>query len=179
MVPQDDSPQVSLNPAFEDHSPEFDQKHTLAKVVALLDSMTVEDLPDAKSCFIGSAIPPITLLDYVERLVKYTNQWAEDTVGPNSTGVRCILIAAEYIRRSKVRLTVRSVHRYVMAAMLLAVKFTEDFAISNQFWGDVGGCKLEDVNRMEIAFCKDLEWNMCVDEALVLSSQVRYASPSF
>jgi len=121
-----------------------------------------EDDPNEKSCFLGSSAPPITILDYVERLVRYVNQWAEDEPSPTSTGIRCLLLAVEYLERANLKITSRSVHRFVMCGVLLAVKFTEDFAISNKFWGEVGGCKLDDVNRMEAAFCQLLEWRFDV-----------------
>jgi len=122
--------------------------------------LITEDDPEEKSCYLGLSVPPISMIDYIERLVKYVNQWAEDDAGPTSTGVRCSLLAIEYLDRSALKVTPRSVHRLFMTAVLLAVKFTEDFAISNKFWADVGGCKLEDVNRMEVSFCGTLNWNL-------------------
>lgn len=160
-------------------SPEDEQKQVIANITSFLEGIVVEDLPEARSCFIGSAIPPISLGDYLERLVKYANQWAEDKPSATSTGIRCLLIALEFLLRSKARLTPHSIHRYVMTAVLLAIKTTEDFAISNKFWGDVGGCKLEDVNKMEVTLCTDLNWKLHVDSGQFIEHQSRLASPSF
>lgn len=162
-----------------DSTPEQDQSATIRKVVAHLTSIMVEDDLEEKSCFIGSATPPITLEDYLERIVKYANQWAEDKPSSTSTGIRCIMVAVEYLTRSQSRLTPRSIHRYIMTAVLLAIKFTEDFAISNKFWGDVGGCKLEDVNRMEAALCIELQWRLNIDTDQFVHYQARLVSPSF
>lgn len=140
-------------------SPEEEQAEIIRNVVNFLQAMLVEDSPDEKSCFVGSAVPGIALLDYVERLVRYANQWAEEKPSKASAGVRCLMFAVDYLQRANARLTPRSVHRYLMTAVLAAIKFTEDFAISNQFWGDVGGCKLDDVNRMEVSFALALNWS--------------------
>lgn len=178
---------VPANPAQEDSTPvseevhdasnvspaiavavdvnEVEQRECIRRLVAYLETRLVEDIEGEKSCFIGSSVPPISLLDYVDRLVRYSNQWADDTPSANSTGLRCVTVAVDYLERAQVRLTPRSVHRYLMSATLLAIKYTEDFAISNKFWGDVGGCKLNDVNRMEAAFCSVLGWNFRIQNA--------------
>ena len=144
---------------------EAEQRECVQRLVSYLESRLLEDVEGEKSCFIGSSSPPISLLDYVDRLVRYSNQWADDTPSATSTGLRCVTLAVDYLERSQVRLTPRSVHRYLMSATLLAIKYTEDFAISNKFWGDVGGCKLQDVNRMEAAFCTVLGWNFRIQNA--------------
>jgi len=161
-------------------TPEEEQTEIIERLVShIVNNLMVDDNDSDKSYFLGSAIPPITLLDYLERLVKYVNQWDEDTPRATSTGIRCCLMAVSYLERSKVRVTPRSVHRYVMTAILVAIKSTEDFAISNKFWGDVGGCRLEDVNRMEIALCQLLQWNLTITAEEFTKQQRVFGCPCF
>lgn len=141
------------------------QNNAIKSIHQFLCSRMVDDIPGEKSCFIGLAVPPITLQDYLHRLVAYMNQWANDSPSNFSTGIRCLLIGVDYLLQANVRLTPRSVHRYIMMAMLAAAKYTEDFAISNQFWGEVGGCRLDDVNRMEVGFAITMNWCFRVTES--------------
>jgi hypothetical protein len=178
MEVENETPTLSTVAAVE-RSPEEEQREILRNVVSYLESLMVEDSAEEKSCFVGSAVPGISLHDYVERLVKYANQWADEKPSRHCAGVRCVLIGLDYLSRAKVRLTPRSVHRYMMTAVLVAIKFTEDFAISNQFWGDVGGCKLEDVNRMEIAFVTALNWSLQTSSESFETYLARFATPAF
>jgi hypothetical protein len=179
-VAKEEPQQQQPEPTGRVLTPQEEQCEIINKMANYIDKFLVtEDNPSDKSCFLGTAVPPINLVDYIERLVKYINQWAEDIAGPNSPGIRCMLLAVEYLERSRVKITPRSVHRYLMSAVLIAVKFTEDFAISNKFWGDVGGCKLEDVNRMEMAFCQILSWNFSVSTDEFVIQQARFGTPAF
>ena len=171
---------LSISNCVAIKTPQEEQSDVIQKLNDYLTALLAsDDEVQEKSCFLGTAVPPISILDYIERLVKYVNQWAEDEPCASSTGVRCCLMAVEYLERTKVRLAPRSVHRYFLAAVLMAIKTTEDFAISNKFWGDVGGCKVEDVNRMEVAFCKLLEWNFEVSSEAFVTQQSRFSSPCF
>ena len=113
-----------------------------------------------KSYFQGVDLPPISLQDYLLRLVCNINQLSKTKSSEESSGVRCAIMALIYLERISKKITPRSIHRYLMTALLIALKVSEDFAISNQFWGDVGGCRLHEVNQMEQAFCNLLDWKL-------------------
>lgn len=124
--------------------------------------------------FRGIAVPAISVLDYVARLCKYVDRWAEEEAGPHSAGVRSILMALVLIQRSKLQVTILTVHRLLMTSVLIAVKFAEDFAISNTFWGDVGGTTLQDVNKMELEFCQIVDWKFQVSCDAYAEQQKKY-----
>ena len=112
--------------------------------------------------FLGENEPPISFLRYVERLIKLTNKWAEEGDGPDSFGVRCAILAVEYLERLDFQLTSRSMHRYFMAAFLLGIKLIYDYYISNSFWAEVSGCPRKQVNLMEVQLCNCLNWDFTV-----------------
>jgi len=129
--------------------------------------------------FIGEQIPAISFSKYVERLVKFTNRWAEEPDGADSLGIRCAVIAVLLLERVNVVLTCKAIHRYFMSAYLIAIKSIYDYYISNAFWGDVAGCPVHQVNRMELEFCNELKWNIVVSEDLhEIRLNLFIASPS-
>jgi len=113
--------------------------------------------------FVGELEPPISFLRYVERLIKLTNKWVEEADGPDSFGVRCALLAVEYLVRIDIKLCAKSIHRYFMAAYLIGIKLIYDYYISNSFWAEVSGCPREQLNLMEIHLCSSLSWDFSVN----------------
>jgi len=146
-------------------TPESQQVEIANKIANYLMKMhkgTKEPLP----MFIGEQMPAISFPKYVERLVKFTNRWAEEKDGPDSIGVRCAVIAVQYLERADVKLACKAIHRYFMIAYLLGIKLIFDYYMSNSFWGDVAGCPLKKVNEMEMEFCSSLGWVLSIDEDL-------------
>jgi hypothetical protein len=117
---------------------------------------------EAQPLFTGEKEPPITFLRYVERLIKLTNKWVEEPDGADSFGVRCAILAVEYLERVDVKLSAKSVHRYFMTAFLLSIKLLYDYYISNSFWAEVSGCPRKQVNLMEVHMCQALNWDFSV-----------------
>jgi len=115
-----------------------------------------------RTCFHGINEPAIPFAQYVDRLVHYANVWAREKPSANSQGVRCAVLAVEYMERAQVRISGKSIHRLFLIAFLIGIKLTDDFGMSNTFWGRAGGCSLEDVNRMEVEFCNLLKWDFGV-----------------
>jgi len=118
---------------------------------------------EPKPVFIAASGPPsISFLKYIQRIIKFTNQYTEEADGPDSIGVRCAAIALEYIDRADLKIDENSVHRCFLIAYLVGLKFIYDFYMSNSFWGQVGGLPMKEVNAMEIVFCEALGWNFSV-----------------
>lgn len=133
-----------------------------------------DDQEEKQSCFHLPHVPEITIDDYLHRIVKYVNKWGKDTPSPKSTGVRCALMAIEYLDRNEIRVTPKSVHHLLLIAVLLSVKNTEDFYISSKFWSDVGGCTIDEVNEMELAFCNMLNWKFEVSRENYMVQESRF-----
>ena len=82
-----------------------------------------------------------------------------DEPGARSSGVACAVIALEYLRRAKLKISPCSIHRLFVTAFLVALKYLDDFPVSNQFFSQVAGCSIRDLNFMELNFCALLGWN--------------------
>ena len=126
--------------------------------------------------------PTIELGDYVWRLVRYTDAWA-GTDGVGGAGLRCALMAVEYLDRAAsngVYLTLNNVHRLFMVAVLEAAKWSEDVIISNAFFAQVAGIELHELNAIEAVFCSEvLDWKLSVSRDRLREQGSRFAQPQF
>jgi hypothetical protein len=119
---------------------------------------------DPDPLFVGNKEPPISFPSYVERLIKLTNKWAEENDGQDSFGVRCAVLAVEYLERVDVNLDSKAIHRYFTSAYLISIKLLFDFYMSNSYWAKVSGLPHEQVNRMEAHICNCLNWDFHIPE---------------
>jgi hypothetical protein len=172
-IPQQQQEEFRVVDKSERSSSSADQKLVVKTIVAHLTSILEETSVLAE--FEGKNLPSISLSEYVDRLIRYVDAWAGESPSITSVGIRCALMAVEYIDRLEVPISSRSIHRLMMCAVLVAVKFTEDFAISNRFWAKVGGIDLEEMNRMEFAFCKLLNWKFSISREDFESQRDRFA----
>jgi Cyclin len=156
----------------------LDQKQVVKSIAGHLVSM-LDDSAKPLSDFEGKQLPTISIHDYVDRLIRYVDAWAGEKPHLASTGISAALIAVEYLDRLNVGISFGSIHRLYMCAVLVAVKFTEDFTISNRFWAKVGGIDLQDMNKLELAFCTLLEWKLQISREDFESQQCRFAEPVF
>lgn len=111
---------------------------------------------------------PLSMVRYLERLIRYANSWASDTnpVYTDTTGVRCAVIAIDYLKRvaknGTFELHPETIHRSFAGAFLLALKFSDDFLISNEFWGKVAGFPAASCTRIEMDLMVRMKWNCTI-----------------
>lgn len=108
--------------------------------------------------FTGAHIPDITIATYAARLHKYFK-----------CSAACWVAMLVYMDRvlsgtrdsdSPVVLDTLSVHRLLLSALVVSVKFHEDSQYSNQYYAQVGGFSLQEMNRMEVDFVGLLSWDL-------------------
>jgi hypothetical protein len=114
--------------------------------------------------------------------VRYLDAWA-GTSGTGGAGLRCALMALEYIDRAAadgMYLTMSNVHRLFVVGCLEGAKWTEDVVISNLFFAKVAGIELAELNAMESVFCNDvLKWKLSVSMDRLCAQRRRFAVPEF
>ena len=121
-----------------------------------------EGIVEPDSLLKNPRVPSILFEKYVERLIRQFNKWAEENDGPNSIGVRCAVLAFEYLKRANLIINAYTIHRCFLGAYLVAIKLLYDYYMSNSFWASVGGVTAKEINDIEIAFCQALRWNFNV-----------------
>ena len=102
----------------------------------------------------------LNLQIFIERLVNQANMCLEEDVGIESIGVRCAILAVEYLHRSHARVTFSNATRFFAVAFLVAFKYTEDIPVSNYYWARVCGYSLYELNQMETALIENMDWRV-------------------
>eukprot|EP00188_Purpureofilum_apyrenoidigerum_P005104 Plantae.Rhodophyta-Purpureofilum_apyrenoidigerum.ctg634.p1 GENE.Plantae.Rhodophyta-Purpureofilum_apyrenoidigerum.ctg634~~Plantae.Rhodophyta-Purpureofilum_apyrenoidigerum.ctg634.p1 ORF type:complete len:209 (+),score=18.49 Plantae.Rhodophyta-Purpureofilum_apyrenoidigerum.ctg634:168-794(+) len=117
---------------------------------------TLAHLHNHSSMFYASRVPAVGLRDYLHRIFKYS----QCTSG-------CYVAALVYLQRiakrdPSLRLNSLNVHRLIITAVVLAVKFHEDSYFSNSFYARVGGVSLEEFNQLEVAFLQFMDFRLYI-----------------
>ena len=60
-------------------------------------------------------------------------------------------------------LSVYTIHRLILTALLLACKFLDDKALGNTFFADMVGCSCEELNVLESTMLSRLDYRLFVD----------------
>lgn len=83
------------------------------------------------------------------------------------------------IRANHIKINALNIHRLVLAASVIGVKFVEDVRYSNRYYARVGGVGLAELNRLELAFLKLVKFDLTVskEEYAVYRSTVLLACP--
>lgn len=117
--------------------------------------LTREDV-ETTTKFHAQAPPAISLMSYLKRIHQYANC--------SST---CFIVSLIYIDRlcqhSYLSLSILNIHRIVITAVCLAAKFHDDFYYPNQFYSQVGGISLAELNMLEIEFLFGINFGLFVD----------------
>ena len=112
--------------------------------------------------FYSKKPPPIALEEYLLRLHRFC---------PMSTAV--YLATSMYIYRLAViektmLVTVRNVHRLMLAGLRVAMKALEDHSYPHRRFAKVGGVSEPELARLEISFCFVTNFELKVDEAMLV-----------
>lgn len=147
----------------------------------------------AGAVFAGEKIPKVDIGVYLWRIVYYLNKYpaveptffaesekalaaeVEATKTPfkgaeaMSRGLRCLLLALLYIDRVSEKhegfaITPFTVHRVLLTAMLVAIKFTDDHPIGVDVFARLGGVQRKSMRQMELQFCSLIGFDFNISE---------------
>lgn len=113
----------------------------------------IDMVDDPATVFDAASPPEITVREYLNRLVQYADCSQE-----------CYVMAAIYSDRVGMAITPANVHRLLLAGLVLAAKWRDDFYFSNDFYSLVGGVSLTEVNRLELELLDRVNWRAHVTE---------------
>eukprot|EP00756_Hemistasia_phaeocysticola_P026631 Hpha_TRINITY_DN16074_c1_g7::TRINITY_DN16074_c1_g7_i1::g.119554::m.119554 len=104
--------------------------------------------------FDADAPPAISIRNYLDRIAEYA-----------CCSPECFTLAAVFAHRSGLRRTQRNLHRLLLAGVVVAAKWHDDWSCANRYYAKVGGVLLEEVNRLELALLQRTEWRLCISAA--------------
>ncbi len=136
--------------------------HILERVVANLEasrsvSKGTETMPTR---FDSSRMPGIPIRDYLARVHQYAD-----------CSESCFVLAFIYIDRVLQRnpnfvLGMKSVHRLLLTAAVLAIKYSDDIYADNVVYSRIGGVTLEEINSLESEMLLLLRYELFVSPQL-------------
>lgn len=118
--------------------------------------------------------PPITLRDYVERILYYS------VFSPAVPSIAALYLSRALLSPDGPSFTILTAHRLVLAAFVLACKFHDDEQGQDMAqFAAIGGVKTSELCRIEIGLLDLLNWRLAVtaDELQQLETQLLHPSP--
>ena len=109
--------------------------------------------------FLSKNIPQISIKNYLERLYKHTKI--------NCSTIILILIYIDRICNiQKFKLTYFNIHKFILASMIIAIKFNEDEQYTTKFYSKLGGVSIAEIIFLENNFFFLLNFNLFVKNEL-------------
>jgi hypothetical protein len=166
------------------------KKNKLNSIIAFIESLKefsalqkLQNSPNKKQLtynFKGSNVPSISIRSYLMRIVKYINRFSferENEFSPVCAGfvnVLCGLVLLERLTKvAKLELNDWTVHRALIACILVAHKFLLDDYASNKDFALVGGISLKEMNKLESDVCEALQFEVGLEESEFLTMSRR------
>ncbi|RKO97140.1 hypothetical protein CAUPRSCDRAFT_1872, partial [Caulochytrium protostelioides] len=98
--------------------------------------------------------PPISVDAYLTRIIRYT------PIEPPFLLVILVYLDRYWARYPHFVLSSLTVHRFVMATIVVASKLYLDRFASNAYFAKVAGTSLAELNALELELCLRLDWDL-------------------
>ena len=145
------SEEIDLSDAIGNYLHEIIYENT----PSLFSRLQIEDREDEKQeekeadVFRVSYTPPISLSNYIKRIIKYT--YLDD-----SSLILSLIYLNRYLDTQKINLSFQNAHRLILASILVSIKYNEDNFCGNSYYAKVGGVTLQELNFFEVNFLESL-----------------------
>eukprot|EP00659_Diplonema_papillatum_P022816 gene22816-34962_t len=106
-----------------------------------------------RGVFDAQNAPPIGMTEYL-------TWWASNL----DCSEEVYIIALVYILRLRVPLNPNTVHRVLLACLVVAIKWRDDVYYANSAYAEVGGTTRDELTRLETAVVTLTDWNLHVSE---------------
>jgi hypothetical protein len=125
---------------------------------------------DSLVCFYAKKVPTITLVDFLGRILLYSKCDSD-----------CILSVLVYLERlangdlflNKGVVNMRNVHRLLITAVMVSLKFTSDVFCTNVHMSKVGGIPVHELNFLEVQFLLHIDFRLRVDANDLSATQTK------
>eukprot|EP01105_Mastigella_eilhardi_P004225 TRINITY_DN1561_c0_g1_i7.p2 TRINITY_DN1561_c0_g1~~TRINITY_DN1561_c0_g1_i7.p2 ORF type:complete len:252 (+),score=72.38 TRINITY_DN1561_c0_g1_i7:145-900(+) len=108
--------------------------------------------------FVAKRVPGVSIDEYFARLAHYAG------LSLSSTVVALILVDRMTERNVTFAVTSGNVHRVLLAALVLSLKYLEDGFYSNAYYARVGGVPVSELNSLEVSALSLLQFDLYVSE---------------
>lgn len=123
---------------------------------------------DYMSCFFNTTDPPISLEDYIGRLVYYTRL----SVSPVNLAV-ALFYLDRIERLGLCEISKYTIYRLFSVAYLIAFKHMEDLTVMrNSDYCKISGMSLNELNQLELSFLRAIDFHLCVGDDIAVAQQI-------
>ena len=147
-----------------DSDQSFNEFSIIQRISSAIDDITVQN--EAKntnnnsihyddSVFAHKEVPKISIEDYLNRIRKYSK--LED-----STLIIALIYIDRLLKNQKIVLSIFNVHRILLTAILLAIKYNEDEIYDNSFFARIFGITTKELNKLENKFLDLIEFKLFI-----------------
>ena len=118
----------------------------------------------SKMVFSSHKKPKISILDYINRIIKYT--YVE------KSSLIVSLIYLDRICQNDILLTDYNIHRLLFISIIISIKMNEDRVYANDYYAQVAGVPLKELNNIESEFLVLNNFNFFVSEEEYLKYKI-------
>ena len=162
------SRETEINSSYESQSSkEIDLINHIINSISLSlkdiinENMSVEKFAK-KDIFYLSFIPPISLKDFIKRIIKYSKMEI-------STLINAIIYIDNFCDKNKYILTSNNIFRILLTACLLSLKFNEDTIVNYKYYAEISAVSVEDLKNLEFYLYLKLHFSLKVNSDLYKS----------
>ena len=124
-----------------------------------------------KDIFYLPFTPPISLYDYISRIMKYSKM-------DISTLINSIIYIDNFCDKNKYILTANNIYRILLSACLLSLKFNEDITVNYKYYSEIAAVSVEDLKNLEFYMYLKLHFSLNVKYDLYKSYYDYFANYS-
>ena len=123
-----------------------------------------DNLQSKKTIFCSKTIPPISIENYLDRIIKYTKL-------ETSTLILSLINIDKICELNSLQITKYNVHRLLQSSVVISIKINED----DSYYSKVTGVSLSEINNLEDEFLRKIRFKLWTDISLFLKYK-RYLS---
>ena len=158
---------VSTHTSFEKYNPIYNSKdlnkHIIKSITHNLREIIKENIHNNQmkyviktDLFYLNKLPPISIEDYIKRIFNYTKMNL-------SSLILSIIYIDRFCELNGYILSLNNIHRILLAACLLSIKFNEDININTKYYANIAGVSVADLNNLEHYFYIKLNFSLYID----------------
>ena len=162
------SKETEINSSYESQtSKETDLNNHIINSISLSlkdiinENMSVEKFAK-KDIFYLSFIPPISLKDFIKRIIKYSKMEI-------STLINAIIYIDNFCDKNKYILTSNNIFRILLTSCVLSLKFNEDTIVNYKYYSEIAAVSVEDLKNLEFYMYLKLHFSLKVNYDLYKS----------
>ena len=139
------------------------KKRIIKSIAQNLKGIIKENIQNNQMKFVNKSdifyltqFPKISIENYIYRLYNKTKMNI-------STLIMSIIYIDRFCETNGYVLSLNNIHRILLAACLLSIKFNEDFNMNTQYYANVAGVQVNDLNNLECYLYVKLKFSLFVE----------------